>query len=120
MNKKILKKLKKIRLLISDVDGVLTDGGMYYSEKGEIIKKFNTRDGMAVELLHKFSIKTIFLTQTPKQFLLLAESLSKKNQIKARRKENENLLIEIPTKHLQCKRLLPLLGYLLLPIFHMM
>ena len=39
MNKKILKKLKKVRLLISDVDGVLTDGGMYYSEKGEIFNK---------------------------------------------------------------------------------
>ena len=51
MNKKILKKLEKIRLLISDVDGVLTDGGMYYSEKGEILKKFNAKDGMGVEIL---------------------------------------------------------------------
>ena len=45
MDKKILKKLKKIRLIISDVDGVLTDGGMYYSESGEILKKFNAKDG---------------------------------------------------------------------------
>ena len=47
---------------ITDVDGVLTDGGMYYSEKGELLKKFNTKDGMGVELLHKASIKTIFLS----------------------------------------------------------
>ena len=63
MNKKILKKLKKIRLLISDVDGVLTDGGMYYSEKGEILKKFNTRDGMGVEILLHSKVKTILLTR---------------------------------------------------------
>ena len=63
MNKKILKKLKKIRLLISDVDGVLTDGGMYYSEKGEILKKFNAKDGMGVEILLRSKVKTILLTR---------------------------------------------------------
>ena len=63
MNKKQLQsKCKKIKLVITDVDGVLTDGGMYYSEKGELFKKFNTKDGMGVELLHKASIKTVFLT----------------------------------------------------------
>ena len=62
ITKNFLNKCKSIKLVITDVDGVLTDGGMYYSDKGEIFKKFNTRDGMAVELLHKFSIKTVFLT----------------------------------------------------------
>jgi len=56
-------KLKKIRLVISDVDGVLTDGSMYYSEKGEFLKKFNTKDGMAVELLLKNKIFTILMTK---------------------------------------------------------
>ena len=40
-SKKILQKCKKIKLVITDVDGVLTDGGMYYSAKGEEFKKFN-------------------------------------------------------------------------------
>ena len=63
MNKKQLEsKCKNVKLVITDVDGVLTDGGMYFSEKGELLKKFNARDGMGVELLHKASIKTIFLT----------------------------------------------------------
>jgi len=69
------KKCKKIKLVITDVDGVLTDGGMYYSEKGEIMKKFNTKDGMAVELLHKNSIKTVFLT---KENSKIAKSRAKK------------------------------------------
>ena len=63
MKKKILKKLKNIRLLISDVDGVLTDGGMYYSEKGEILKKFNAKDGMGVEILLRSKVKTVLLTR---------------------------------------------------------
>lgn len=58
-----LKKFKKIKLVVTDVDGVLTDGGMYYSEKGEVIKKFNTRDGMGVELLASINIPTVFLTK---------------------------------------------------------
>ena len=36
--KKIIHKCQKIKVIISDVDGVLTDGGVYYSEKGEILK----------------------------------------------------------------------------------
>ena len=61
--KKILEKCKLIKLVITDVDGVLTDGGMYYSEKGEILKKFNAKDGMVVEILLQYKIKTILLTR---------------------------------------------------------
>ena len=39
--------------MITDVDGVLTDGGMFYSHEGDIMKKFHTRDGMGVTLLRK-------------------------------------------------------------------
>jgi len=59
----ISKKCKKIKMLITDVDGVLTDGGMYYSEKGEVLKKFNAKDGMGVEILKNNGIKTVFLTR---------------------------------------------------------
>ena len=57
------KKCKKIRLVITDVDGVLTDGGMYYSDKGDIMKKFHARDGMGVTLLKKEKIPTIIITK---------------------------------------------------------
>jgi YrbI family 3-deoxy-D-manno-octulosonate 8-phosphate phosphatase len=52
----------KINLLISDVDGVLTDGGMYYTKQGEVMKKFNTIDGKGIELLRDKGIETMFLT----------------------------------------------------------
>jgi N-acylneuraminate cytidylyltransferase len=53
---------KQIKLFLTDVDGVLTDGGMYYSESGDELKKFNTRDGMAFELLRNAGIKTGIIT----------------------------------------------------------
>lgn len=63
MNKRLFNKCKKIRLLVSDVDGVLTDGGMYYSETGEYMKKFHTRDGMGIELLLKYDVRTVLITK---------------------------------------------------------
>ena len=56
-------KIKKIKILLTDVDGVLTDGGMYYSSKGDIMKKFHARDGMGISLLKKNGIHTILVTK---------------------------------------------------------
>jgi N-acylneuraminate cytidylyltransferase len=53
---------KNIKLFLSDVDGVLTDAGMYYSENGDELKKFNTHDGMAFQLLREAGIKTGIIT----------------------------------------------------------
>ena len=76
---KIKEKCKKIKLVLSDVDGVLTDGGMFYSEHGEEIKKFNTRDGMGIELLKKNDIDTIFIT---KENSKISKSRAKKLNVK--------------------------------------
>jgi len=52
-----------IKLVLTDVDGVLTDGGRYYSPKGEVLKKFHTRDGMGVNILLRNGIKTAIVTK---------------------------------------------------------
>lgn len=57
------RRLGNVRMLIMDVDGVLTDGGMYYSEGGEELKKFSTRDGHGITLLHAARIKTALVTR---------------------------------------------------------
>ena len=44
-------KIAKIKLVLTDCDGVLTDTGVYYSEQGEVMKRFSIRDGMGVERL---------------------------------------------------------------------
>lgn len=51
MSEPIDHKAARIALLLTDCDGVLTDGGIYYSAQGEQLKKFNIRDGMGVERL---------------------------------------------------------------------
>jgi YrbI family 3-deoxy-D-manno-octulosonate 8-phosphate phosphatase len=51
-------KIMNLRCLLTDSDGVLTDGGMYYSENGDELKKFNTKDGMGFKLLKKHGFIT--------------------------------------------------------------
>ncbi|MCG1035336.1 acylneuraminate cytidylyltransferase [Polaribacter sargassicola] len=62
LNKSSNKVKKPIKLVVTDVDGVLTDAGMYYSENGDELKKFNTHDGMAFKLLREKGIKTGIVT----------------------------------------------------------
>jgi YrbI family 3-deoxy-D-manno-octulosonate 8-phosphate phosphatase len=50
-------------MLAMDVDGVLTDAGMYYSGSGDELKKFNTRDGMGIKLLQAVGVITAFVTK---------------------------------------------------------
>ena len=61
--------LKKIKLVISDVDGVLTDGGMYYSARGDIQKKFHARDGMGMSILKRNNIPTVIITKEKNQIV---------------------------------------------------
>ena len=57
------KNLKNIKILVTDVDCVLTDCGMYYTSEGDYMKKFHTRDGMGIALLRKCGISTIIVTK---------------------------------------------------------
>ena len=54
--------IKPVKLFVTDVDGVLTDAGMYYDNKGNELKKFNTHDGMSFKLLRENSIKSAIIT----------------------------------------------------------
>ena len=66
---KILVKASKIKVVLTDVDGVLTDSGMYYSNKGDIMKKFHTRDGMGVTLLRKNNIPSVIVTKEKNEII---------------------------------------------------
>lgn len=53
---------KEVKLVITDIDGVWTDAGMYYTEKGDELKKFNTRDGMGVQILREKGVEVAIIT----------------------------------------------------------
>ena len=55
-------KLKKIKLVISDVDGVLTDGSIYFSDNGEETRKFNVKDGLGIKLLQDNGIEVALIS----------------------------------------------------------
>ena len=69
MDEALKEKIKKIKLIATDVDGVLTDGGMYYSSKGDILKKFQAIDGMAVSILKRNIIPTVIITKEKNQIV---------------------------------------------------
>jgi YrbI family 3-deoxy-D-manno-octulosonate 8-phosphate phosphatase len=52
----------KVRLLCVDVDGVLTDAGMYYGPDGEVLKKFNTRDGMGLARVREAGVAVAIIS----------------------------------------------------------
>lgn len=58
----ILLKAQGIRVAFLDVDGVLTDGGLLYSEHGETLKRFNTLDGHGLKMLQKAGITPVIIT----------------------------------------------------------
>ncbi|MFC3193569.1 KdsC family phosphatase [Marinicella sediminis] len=61
-NEQVLALASKIKLVIFDVDGVLTDGGLYFTDDGREIKKFNVRDGLGISLLVKTGVEVAVIT----------------------------------------------------------
>jgi 3-deoxy-D-manno-octulosonate 8-phosphate phosphatase (KDO 8-P phosphatase) len=64
------KTLRAIRLLLLDVDGVMTDGGIYFSDRGDELKKFDTHDGYGIAKLQKSGVQVGILTGRTSQLVL--------------------------------------------------
>ncbi|WP_240009622.1 KdsC family phosphatase [Marinomonas algicola] len=58
----LIEKLQSLKLVVFDVDGVLTDGSLLYSEQGEQLKRFNVKDGVAIKLLPKWGVEVAIIT----------------------------------------------------------
>jgi N-acylneuraminate cytidylyltransferase len=98
MSKKI-ESIKKIKLLISDVDGVLTDGGMYYSAKGDIQKKFHARDVMVIAILQINGIPTVIITKEKNEIVKKWTSKMKVDKLFQGIKKKETLLTKLCTSY---------------------
>jgi N-acylneuraminate cytidylyltransferase len=59
---KSYKKQARINYLVLDVDGVFTDGCVYYGAEGELMKKFDMRDGMGLEILRQHNVEVVVIT----------------------------------------------------------
>lgn len=83
----------QIKMLVLDVDGVLTDGGMYFTENGDEIKKFNTKDGRGIMSAGKAGIEVCFLSSgvQEKAIAARAERLGVKTWYVGLRKKTEVL-----------------------------
>jgi N-acylneuraminate cytidylyltransferase len=71
------KKTQRIEYLVLDVDGVFTDGGIYYNAEGELAKKFDMRDGMGLEILRENKVVVVVLTA--ENSALVAQRMKKLN-----------------------------------------
>ena len=56
------RRLRSIELLVLDVDGVLTDGGLWFDAEGQLIKRFDVRDGLGIRLLQQAGLHIVFLS----------------------------------------------------------
>jgi 3-deoxy-D-manno-octulosonate 8-phosphate phosphatase (KDO 8-P phosphatase) len=65
----VIESAKKIKLLLLDVDGVLTDGRLYYGNSGEEMKAFNIQDGLGIKLLQKGGVQVGIITGRVSQLL---------------------------------------------------
>ncbi|AFY35637.1 HAD family hydrolase [Calothrix sp. PCC 7507] len=63
-------RLSQVKLLALDVDGVLTDGGLYYTDNGEELKKFNVKDGLGLKLLMQAGIDVAIITASTSSSVL--------------------------------------------------
>ena len=100
MSEEIRNKAKHIKLLLTDCDGVLTDGGVYYGEEGEVLKKFNIKDGMGVERLRNFAqIQTGIITgEVSASVIKRAEKLHI-SELHLGIKDKVSILIQIMVNH---------------------
>jgi len=72
----VIEKAKKIKLMVFDVDGVLTNGQLFFTEDGTELKAFNSLDGHGIKMLHQAGIDTAIITgRTSKLVIKRAKDL---------------------------------------------
>ena len=68
-----------IKRLVTDIDGVMTDGGFYYTQDGKVMKKFGPHDNDGIKMLAAAGIKTYAITADKRGFLITEKRLNDMN-----------------------------------------
>ena len=92
-------KTSQIKIFAMDVDGVLTDGCMYYSTEGEVMKKFNTRDGMGIELLRQNGITPVIVTQEDSEIVKKRAAKLKVTEVYTGIRDKLDLIRKVASKY---------------------
>ena len=95
LSEKISRKLFNIKLVVTDVDGVLTDGGLYYTDEGLVMKRFNVKDGMGMRLLRSAGIKNAIITTDTSELIKVRGERLKVDYVFLGVWDKENKLLEI-------------------------
>jgi len=66
----IIRRAQRVKAILADVDGVLTDGGIFYGSKKSELKRFHVHDGLAVELARRAGLKVLLISARASQALL--------------------------------------------------
>ena len=90
--------MSNIKIVITDVDGVLTDGGLYYTSEGLVMKKFNVKDGMGMRLLRDHGIKSAIITTDTSDLIKIRAERLKVDYLFLGIWDKENKLLEICNK----------------------
>lgn len=99
-NLHLKEKLEKIKVVLTDNDGVLTDTGVYFSAKGEELKRFSIRDGMGIERLRKYTgVETIIITGEESGSVRARAEKLKMNDYYLGVKKKEEVLSEVMKKY---------------------
>lgn len=92
----VIARAKKIKLLLMDCDGVLTDGRLYYTEEGEFMKVFNVRDGQGIATWHKAGFRSGIISGRDAKKILEARATELgMHYIKARSHDKAKDLLDI-------------------------
>ncbi len=92
-------KLQDIKIFLTDCDGCLTDGGMYYSENGDELKKFNTRDGHAFQILRERGIITGIITGEEKELNQRRADKLHIDELIQNTKDKKSMIIKLCNKY---------------------
>ena len=100
MSDEINNKAKQIKLLLTDCDGVLTDCGVYYGADGELLKKFNIKDGMGVQRLRSLAkIQTGIITGEVSPSIIKRAAKLQITELHLGIKDKFAILIQIMVNH---------------------
>lgn len=92
-------KSNKIKLLILDVDGTLTDGKIYISNQGELMKAFNVKDGFGITKLYQNEIEPIIITGRKSEILIVRAEELKITELHQGIEDKVNKLKEVSEKY---------------------